>query len=171
MAVSFAPETVKVFARSIADSLVILDSYRRRLAYAGFDKAAEAVASIFDMFADLLSRDVIWFDDVYITVDEAIKKLRFVLKNVRSEIDSMYAEVERKVSRYLRRCMRTESEEVCMVRAEARRAEMLREVRGYEVFYNELRSVVDAMITFLDLILRTIPSLARYAPRKRQGVR
>ena len=167
MAMRFTPEVVKVFAKSIADSLVILDSYRRRLIYAKFDKAAEAIASIFDMFADLLSRDVIWFDDVYITVDEAIKKLRFVLNNVRSEIDSMYAEVERRVERYLRACLRTESEEVCMARAEARRAEARREVRGYEVFYDELRSVINAMITFLDLILRTIPTLSRYAPRKK----
>jgi len=167
VAMRFTPETVKVFAKSIADSLVILDSYRRRLAYAKFDKAAEAVANIFDMFADLLSRDVIWFDDVYIVVDEAIKKLKFVLSNVRSEIDSMYAEVERKIERYLRACLRTESEEVCGTRAEARRAEMLKEIRGYEVFYDELRSVINAVITFLELILKTIPTLSRYSMRKR----
>jgi len=147
MAVEFSPDVIKRTVVAVANMLYVLDQYRLRLLNLDFSDEAGKISKIFDIVDDLMRRDSVWFDDVYVTIREVIKLLRDVDGSVKLFVDGLAGECSR---------LSGEARDVC-----------LRELTGYRNFYGELHAMLSGLIIALDNVATAVLNMERFALRPR----
>jgi len=145
--VEFSPDVVKRTVVAVANMLYVLDQYRLRLLNLDFSDEAGKILKIFDMLDDLMRRDRVWFDDVYVTIREIIRLLRDIDEGVKSFIDGLASECGK---------LSGEARNVC-----------LRELTGYRNFYAELHAMFSGLIIALDNVATAVLNMERFALRPR----